>query len=327
MIRTWGDSKEPDALDRVEHLFSEVKQIVLPSSYTYAAYQLAWNESTHPDAAQRVEDIVRDMQQDYMQHGNPRSRPGATNFAISINAWAKRGAAERAEAILKRMEELYKISGDEHLKPTVDCYRSATMAWAHSGQPDGGSRAVQLLEKMTEEHYKNPAMPLPRRVCYHFAMVAIGRSKESDKAGRCWKLLQEMKKNPHAEPVDATFSVILRSCTATGGSPEEKEEALEIVVNVMEEYFESTLHLSEDVFDRFLAAVYRLHPAGEARDELLERVFRDAPDNILRSKKIEAGMFKTASKEAAERILTRTMKGSVNYLFAEQQMLKEADDK
>jgi hypothetical protein len=88
MIHSWGNSKEPVALERVESLFAEIKNMAQPSSYTYAAYMIAWSNSGRPDAPARVEAILNEMQKDYTEHRDPKSRPGAPNFAIAMNCWA-----------------------------------------------------------------------------------------------------------------------------------------------------------------------------------------------------------------------------------------------
>lgn len=315
MIHAWANSGEDEALDRATKLFDEVKNTTHPSSYTYAAYQIAWSRSGRPDAAQRVEDILTDMQKEYSEHRDPKSRPGAPNFSIAINCWAKMGAAERAEAMLTRMEELYRSSGHAHIKPTADCYKAAIMAWAMSGEPEGGTRAIQLLDRMERAHAKNHTAPPPKRACYHFTMVAVGRSNDDSKARQCFDLLQRMKEYPHTRPIDATYVIVLRSCTATGGSFVEKEAAFQIAMKVWEDYRRLIRNPREDVLDRFLMAVYRLHPANEKRDELLEQVFEDCPEDMLRSKRIQDGLFKAASKDAADRILARIEQGSVQHLF------------
>jgi hypothetical protein len=330
MIHAWGKSNETGALERVESLFSEIQKMTKPSSYTCAAYQIAWSRSGRPDAAMRVEAILNEMQKNY--NNDLKSRPGAPNFSIAINCWAgsgQKGAAVRAEAMLTRMEELYRSNQAwQHLKPTTDCYKGAIMAWALSGDANSGDRAIQLLDRMEHAHSIDPRAPVPRLACYHYALVAIGRSDYANKASRSYALLQRMKGavasgNRHVKPISATYAIVLRSCAATWGSWEEKADAFEVAVTVLKEYEETlsttTARPDEDVYSRFLAAAYRLLPANEARDDVLRKVFRDCPMEILRSKRIQSDLYKTASTRGADSILSRFRKESIERLFTELQ--------
>jgi hypothetical protein len=222
--------------------------------------------------------------------------------------------------MLTRLEELYQDSGQSHLKPTADCYKAAIMAWAMSGEPEGGTRAIQLLDRMDQAHAKDPTAPYPRRSCYHYAMVAVGRSVDPTKAARCYELFQRMKEavaqgNRYAQPNEGTYTVVLRSCTATAGSWEEKGAAFLVALQVLRHH--QTEKPSEDVYLQFLQAAYRLLPADKERDRVLQEALHDCPEELLRSRRIQESLYKASSKQGAKTILSRINRNSVQHLFAD----------
>jgi len=96
MIHTWSQSQVEGYLDRVEELFQEIRGMTKPSSYSYAAYQIAWSRSGRLDAPMRVESLLNEMQKDFEEGRNPRCQPKAPNFSLVINTWASCSSQESA---------------------------------------------------------------------------------------------------------------------------------------------------------------------------------------------------------------------------------------
>jgi hypothetical protein len=321
VIKLWSKSMASDAMERVDDLFQTMAEQTKPSSKEYAALQAAWGRSNRPDAPQHVESILVRMQEEYEKGKNPMARPTVENFCFVIKSWAaskQEGSAERADAILKRLEDLCYTDRETYsdLRTMRTCYENALLGWTHSNSLNAGERALALLDRIKHPQSAGQTIGFANQACYNYAILAVGKSDVANKARICFDMLEEMRasyetgQNLYSRPTHDSFLAVIRACASCAGSAEDMEEAFQVTMKTMQDYVRFAHPCPRtDVYLQFLYSVFRLLPAGAARDGAVRTIFIDdnfkCPAGILGTPTIRDALIKTVAPDVFNDIFER----------------------
>jgi hypothetical protein len=294
MIHAWTKSKDVRYLKNVERLFAEVRSICSPSSYTYAAYQIAWKNSGRRDAPIKVEAILNEMQQNYASGKNPNCRPSTFNFAHVINSWAQVGgkeSAERAGAILEQLETLYDHSGAlDPLRPTEACYQGVIRAWS-TVTGGGGKEAWAILDRMTKRHHVSSLSPLPSATCYHLVMEAFQRDAGERFIEALASVYERMKVdyrsgNQYAKPNAETYLRLFEHCSFASSTATEARELTSIALSDLIAMDELSKNIQ--LYAAYISCLSIMSHHVGTRNLLLHEAINDFPDFVRESDEIQA---------------------------------------
>jgi hypothetical protein len=282
MMSIWAKSDQPEAMRRIDQLFSRVASDYKPDSDAYFAYQGALMNTNDAKAPQRVESVLVQMQEDYDTGRNKNSKPTVKNFNVVIHCWAsskQNGAAKRAESILNRMEELYNSNryAFEQLKPTTSCYESVLLGWSNNcDDPEAAERATALLNRIEAGHLAG--IVKPSALCYQHVISTIAGSKDLDKAKKAYSILERMirvydRGTLFVRPTSETLIAVIKCCGSVTGSRAKKREAFEFAMAAMENFLDYVpTGLNREAYIQFLHCAFWLLPPGE-RDEPVKAIF------------------------------------------------------
>ncbi|GAX13910.1 hypothetical protein FisN_5Lh189 [Fistulifera solaris] len=312
MIHAWTKSKDVRYLKNVEQLFAEVRSLFKPSSYIYAAYQIAWRNSGRQDAPIKVEAILNEMQQNYASGKNPNCRPSTFNFSHVINSWAQVGgkeSAERAGAILEQLETLYDHSGAlDPLRPTEACYQGVIKAWSTVTGGEAGKEALAILDRMTKRHLVSSLSPLPSATCYHLVMDAF----RSDAGENCIEdlasIYERMKVdyrcgNQYAKPNAETYLTIFNHCSLATSTTTEAGELTSIALSDITATDE--LNKNIQLYASYISCLSMMFQHVATRSHLLQEAMNNFPDFVRDSEELQALLSDIQTDHAAVAQLTR----------------------
>lgn len=298
MIHAWTKSKDLRYLENVERLFAEVRSICSPSTYTYAAYQIAWKNSGRRDAPIKVEAILNEMQQQFTSGKNPNCRPSTFNFSHVINSWAhsgEKGSAERAGALLKQLETFYDHSGAlDPLRPTEACYQGAIKAWSTVSSGEAGKEALAILDRMIKRHRVSSLSPLPSTLCYHLAMDAI-RSDGGERSIEALSSLYERMKadyqhgNRYAKPNAETYLALFKHCSRASSSPAEAHFARDLASTALSDIIAmDELNRNIQLYASYISCVSKIPHPTVATTLLVKEEIGNLPDFVRNSKELQS---------------------------------------
>lgn len=307
MIHAWTKSKDPRYLENVERLFAEVRSLCSPSTYTYAAYQIAWKNSGRRDAPIKVEAILNEMQQHYSSGKNLFCRPSTFNFAHVISSWAhsgEKGSAERAGAILTQLETFYDHSGAlDPLRPTETCYQGAIKAWSSVHTGEAGREVLAILDRMIERHRISSLSPLPSTLCYHLAMDAICSDGGERSITALLSLYEKMKNdyqhgNRYAKPNSETYLSLFKHCSMTSSSTAEAHLAHELACTAVSDIL-ATKDLNKNIqlYASYIACLSKIPHPTLSRTLLVQKAIAKLPDFVCESNEVQSLLTEIQSND------------------------------
>ncbi|KAL7534811.1 hypothetical protein ACHAXR_008518 [Thalassiosira sp. AJA248-18] len=302
-------AKAMDVLDRMEELYKGGDKGVKPNKRTYTS---VINAFARIGKAEIADDILSKMKE-WHEMGDESLKPDTICYSSVLDAYAKKGgeeAAYRAEELLREMEDLYN-GGDTDVKPNSLTYRSVITALGKSKQPRAAEKAEQILDDMEYISSQGAKDLAPNTILYNAVIHAFAQSTIVSKAYRAELLLERMleeseKGNMSIQPDTITFnSVINAAARSTYGDSIVRHEAYLIALNA----FKSVHSLdycepSSITYVSFLKCLGNLVEAGDARDNMVERVFGLSHSFRLDSDMVRSQLRSICSPSVAKRILS-----------------------
>jgi len=146
-------------------------------------------------AAEKAESILNRMEEKLSssklteEEKHYRYQPNVIAYSSIIDAWSKSGTkTDRAEALLHRME-------NKGIKPNVVTYTSVLTSFARNDSIEGPSKAMELLQHMSNLYIETGDTSVKPNVISYFAVIDCWCRCNVAKGGfEAEKLLQEMEK-------------------------------------------------------------------------------------------------------------------------------------
>ena len=263
-----------------------------PDTISYNAVLVCY---TRAGLASRAEALHNVMEKLYESGEHPNLRPNTHTFTTVCNAWARSGedgAAQRASAILERMEYEGFIEGKEHMRPNVKTYTCVIDAWAKASisNDEGPLLAESYLNRM-EQH--GDVGIRPNVQSYAAVLDAWAKSKYPNKAARAHAIVERMKRvyestgNADVRPNVFCYTAVINAASFTSGTMEEKNAALMIACNTLEDLQQSEYGPPNHVtFTTFLKACANLMITCDRQKFIAEHVFEVARNNGQVSKNL-----------------------------------------
>jgi pentatricopeptide repeat protein len=113
-----------------------------------------------------------------------------------IDAWSRRpgkDTAERAEQILRRLVNNYRVTNNRFLVPDVITYTGVMKAYVN--RPDGGKKALEILEEMNDQYRDGNRRARPDIQALAVAMDACAKSGLTSEAERILDGIDDSKKS------------------------------------------------------------------------------------------------------------------------------------
>ena len=113
-----------------------------------------------------------------------------------IDAWSRRSGkdtAERAEQILRRLVNNYRVTNNMFLVPDVITYTGVMKAYVN--RPDGGKKALEILEEMNDQYRDGNIKARPDVQALAVAMDACAKSGLTSEAERILDGIDDSKKS------------------------------------------------------------------------------------------------------------------------------------
>ena len=115
----------------------------------------AWsNADNEYGTAEHAESFLGRMEDLFLNRksSNPREMLSVIAYNLVIDAWSRRSGkdtAERADKILRRLLNNYQLTNNMFLRPDVISYTGVMKSYVN--RPDGGEKALQILEEMNAQ--------------------------------------------------------------------------------------------------------------------------------------------------------------------------------
>jgi len=258
-------------------------------------------------------------------------QPDTTIYNALLNCWAKDGrpVTQKAEYVLRHLETSFGIDGIEALKPDVTTYTTVIDILSKSkNRKTACKRALEILNSM-EENYRLHASTQtqtrsgtsaatsssidntvrPNVYTYTAVINCFARSKEPDKAVQAVSILQQMEEqfrigNESARPNAIAYNNVLNACAYTNGDAKAIETAFKIACLVFDEIRSSDYLRPTDVtYGTYLSVCANLMPDSDARDDLVQAVFKRCTREGMCSEMVLDNMFAGASDKLRNELL------------------------
>lgn len=148
-----------------------------------------------------------------------------------IDAWSRRSGAdtaERAENILRRLLNNYELTKNRFLRPDVITYTAVMKSYVN--KPNGGEKAIAILEEMNNEYKNGNARAIPDVKALSVAMDACAKSGLTEEAERILNDVDDSQKNA------ILFNTIMSGYKSEGRG-EEAEAILRRMINLEQSGF------------------------------------------------------------------------------------------
>ncbi|KAI2505846.1 endonuclease [Fragilaria crotonensis] len=251
LISALASGRTVEFATRAEELLDEMEMLSeLPEGYginpnvvTYTTVMRAWAGSGSPHAPENVERIFEKLEERYRFTGDEAFRPDSVTFGTLLHPWSRSGrpdAAIQAERIVQKARKMELETGTQILNSIM--YTSVMLAHWRSDDQDAVAKVLALLDTMNDRVAEGDVHCAPDRVTYSVVIQALARSNAPDKAVKAWdflnEVLQEYKEGrlPHVRPNAQMFTAVLNACAYTRGNKFDQTKAVQIALEVMEEF-------------------------------------------------------------------------------------------
>lgn len=248
-----------------------------------------------------VQRLFQEMLKAYRM-GEEEYLPRTEAYNVLIRALGqKKDGGEEAEAMLFEMIEQYQ-DGDEDMRPNAETFRHTIAAQA-SRKKVAGVKVEQLLQIQDGLYSSTKESDLkPNALLNNAALGVIARSNDSKKATRAKRLVEKMKESEDQDNMVSrkAYYLLLSACAFTRGTPEEKFEAFQILVDTLKE-LRNYLDIEPDssCIGMFLKGCANLMPPSRKRDAVVESVFtKCCADGLLNE--FVLNEFERAASEALQ---------------------------
>ncbi len=159
-IKSWCQSKHPDAAEKAEQIFRRKEMFaakeqsnVSINAPDYNVIIAKWrdDQANGPDRARR---LFKEIDQKYGNAAELRARPNIVTLNSLLDVLAKsksRDLAEECEELLKQRNELFK-EGKSTILPDIISYRSCIDAWIRQWKKDSPQRVEALVKDMNKRY-------------------------------------------------------------------------------------------------------------------------------------------------------------------------------
>ena len=308
VINNIANSKSEDAPRRAIQLLEEMESSYesgliksKPDIISYNSVLNAFAKQGGYTSAKRAEEILNKLEESYDSRAT-NIQPDVISYNIVISAWG--GDANKAVALLDRMR--YRTNeGKAQLKPDITTYNSILNAWSQSPDRNAPVKALGLLEIMLRLHEGGDTSAKPDVQSFTTVINAFSKSKFPRKARQTRDLLKRMKSlNDKGQLKMRTnvfvYAAVLNACAYTFGRSEEKEEALQVAIEMYDELQASTeIETNHVAYGSFIRVCRRLIPDESERDKYITRVFRQCCDDgqlgyyVLRQLRAVPSLYKS----------------------------------
>ena len=238
-----------------------------PGFVVWNSLQAVWLQATErTESMDRCAEIIQRMQ----KHG---SQPSMVSYGKVLHAAGLRGLGDQALAFLDQ----YALDSNFPLHHDVHCLNAVLEALTREVRDDAMDRAMAFFEKM--KHQDNYAKP--DVYSYTILMDWLSRTKGCRHAERGRNLLAEMMQrfqqgDESCRPNAHVVSVVLKLCSATGGTDHNRRRALDTALETFRKC-ESHFGVSPNayVYGAVLHAIHRLAASQDQRLDLLGEVFEE----------------------------------------------------
>jgi len=267
---------------------------VKPDAISYNTVLVCFSRA---NLVKRVQALHNRMENYYNSDSvaNSNLRPNTHTLTTVCNAWArsgKDGAALQCTKILERMEHECFVEGIISVKPNVKTYTCVIDAWAKASMnnKDGPLRAEAILNRMEQ---KQDASIRPNVQSYAAVLDAWAKSKYTNKSIRAHAIVDRMRKvyestgDKDVRPNVFCYTAVINAAGFTDGSKEDKNAALLIACNTLEELQNSEYGPPNHVtYTTFLKACANLMEVNVRQRVIAEHVFDLARNNGQVSKNL-----------------------------------------
>ena len=121
-------------------------------------------------------------------------------------------------------------------------YTNVMLAHWQSDDEDAVAKVLAVLNVMNDRVAEGDVHCAPDSVTYSVVIQTWARSNAPDKAVKAWaflvEILQEYKDGrlPHVRPNEKMFTAVLNACAYTTGERSDQTEAVQVALQVMEEF-------------------------------------------------------------------------------------------
>lgn len=146
----------------------------------------AWSKADiEHETAEKAELLLNRMEELFLHRrsSNPRETLSNIAYNLVIDAWSRRpgnDAADRAENILRRLVKNYELTQNRFLRPDVISYTAVMKACVN--HPNGGEKAVQILEEMKAQYKDGNVRAKPDVKALSVAMDACAKNGLTEEA-------------------------------------------------------------------------------------------------------------------------------------------------
>lgn len=222
-----------ETLEWMEELYESGKNAkAVPSVLAYTMVMDAYAKSGAKNAGSKAEEMLRKLQEKGME---PNLFCYNMVINAYTNQGRRGGAVDNAERIFHELEEVYRSTLDERLKPDVVTYTSLVTAWSNanrrgygakranqiisdmiengvnpnivtynaclktlsrSGEKDAPKKALELLEKIENDHLHGDQAVKIDRISYNTALHTMAKSGSPKALLDAERVLEKMEKNP-----------------------------------------------------------------------------------------------------------------------------------
>jgi len=215
-----GARRSERLLNRLDSLYEKLGYDDLrPNPLTFGAVIDAWAKADDKhESAEHAESFLDRMEELFLysrEKINKREMISNVAYNLVIDAWSRRQGnvtADRAKNILRRLESNYQLTNNSSLRPDVISYTGVMKAYVN--HPDGGKKALEILDEMNDQYRDGNARARPDMKCISVAMDACAKSGLTSEAERLLNDIDDSKKNC------LMFNTIISGYTSEGRGSE-----------------------------------------------------------------------------------------------------------
>eukprot|EP00591_Stephanopyxis_turris_P015922 CAMPEP_0195543280 /NCGR_PEP_ID=MMETSP0794_2-20130614/52038_1 /TAXON_ID=515487 /ORGANISM="Stephanopyxis turris, Strain CCMP 815" /LENGTH=476 /DNA_ID=CAMNT_0040677437 /DNA_START=62 /DNA_END=1492 /DNA_ORIENTATION=- len=299
VLTGWARSGEGfAAAERAENILREMEyayemgdENVQPNRESFKIAIEAWTQSGAKDSIERSIRIL-EWTVDLIKSGkNLEARIDTESFDLVFREITNSRnvtvhEAKLAEGLLNLMEEVCTCTkGFETVNLHTSCYIIAIHTWTRSRAMGSARRSVQILQRMAHLYIEGHNNIVPDAVCFNYVFDALAKSGELGTVNRAKEIFQLMKGLYQSGCIESkpdvfSYSSLLSVCAYSKGDKNDKFEAFEFAMEILEEIGESDSVFPNHVtYGTALRACTNLLPICMQRQNIAEKIFNECRKN------------------------------------------------
>jgi len=178
------------------HGYNEIR----PNPFVFGTVINAWSNADNKyETAEKAEFILGRAEDLFLNNSissNPKYNLSNIVYNLVIDAWSRRSGSdteERAEQVLERLLNNYHQTKNRFLRPDVITYTNVMKAFVN--HPNGGEKAVKILEEMNDQYRDGNIRAKPDIKALSVAMDACSKNGMTIEAERILNDIDDERKN------------------------------------------------------------------------------------------------------------------------------------